>query len=48
MVVPADGTGRRAHQARERAAVTLRAIADAVVTVGPDGHINYLNPAARC
>ncbi|MCB1969902.1 MAG: CHASE2 domain-containing protein [Geminicoccaceae bacterium] len=32
---------------RERAAVTLRAIADAVVTVGPDGHINYLNPAAQ-
>ncbi|MEZ5824400.1 MAG: CHASE2 domain-containing protein [Geminicoccaceae bacterium] len=31
---------------RERAAVTLRAIADAVITVAADGRVDYLNPAA--
>ena len=31
---------------RERAAVTLRAIADAVITVGADGRVDYLNPTA--
>ena len=43
---------RRAEQAaaraeRERAGVTLRAIADAVLTIDPQGRIDYLNPAAQ-
>ena len=37
----------RARAERERASVTLRAIADAVVTVGSDGRVDYLNPAAQ-
>ena len=46
-----DITGRKQdeyelNQARERAQVTLRSIADAVITTDMNGQIEYLNPSA--
>jgi len=37
----------RLYRERERALVTLASIADAVITTGPTGVIDYLNPAAE-
>ncbi|MFN3843964.1 MAG: EAL domain-containing protein [Rehaibacterium terrae] len=47
-----DITERRRFEQRlaaekERAQATLRAIADGVISVAPDGRIDYLNPAAE-
>ncbi len=43
--------GKRLEQAlykeKEKAEVTLHAIADGVITVGPDGLIDYMNPMAE-
>ena len=38
---------RALSQEKERAQITLNAIGDAVITVDPDGRIDYLNPMAQ-
>ncbi|MDN0077507.1 CHASE domain-containing protein [Crenobacter sp. SG2303] len=35
------------HEEKERALVTLRAISDAVITINPQGQVEYLNPVAE-